>query len=59
MIGDVALYSVLQEEWCYDAKLLPAIVYLGFVNYLVFGASPCYSMEDMKAYEGLEAYCVL
>ena len=44
-----------QFDWNDDVKLLPSTSYFDIFNYLVFSPSP-YTMEDLRAYKGLEAY---
>lgn len=54
-IGGVDPYEIPKVEWTEDKGVLPSITYPDIVNYLVFTKSP-YTMEDLKAYKGLEAY---
>ena len=44
-----------KSDWNDDVKLLPSTSYFDILNYLLFSPSP-YTMEDLRAYKGLEAY---
>ena len=39
-----------------DPSIFPDISYADIVNYLVFSPNPAFSLEQMKAYKGLEAH---
>ena len=55
LIGDEDPYEFDRSDWNDDVKLLPSTSYFDILNYLVFSPSP-YTMEDLRAYKGLEAY---
>ena len=55
LIGNEDPYTVDLSDWTDDVKLLPTTSYFDMMNYLVFSPSP-YTMEDLRAYKGLEAY---
>ena len=38
------------------SELLPAVTNPDITNYLVFGARPCYIMENLDAYKELKAH---
>ena len=55
LIGNQDPYAFEQSDWTDDVSLLPSTTYIDIMNYFVFSPSP-YTMEDLRAYKGLDAY---